>query len=275
MPRSLIGRKLRYAWPGRRWRNGQQRVRRDRGWCWPRWPLHPLLAAQARAVRRAPRAWRGRGRDLVLEPAARRPPRQRERLLHAHRPHVGRNTQRAEPDRALCRPAEILRYLEYVTGRMDLRGNIKFSRAVEAAAYDEDRNFWDIRLPDGSSAPARFLITARLPGPVHDHRAAGPAGALRHAGGHPAERRVDRRAHRAPAQPRLRPRTRTRTRPRLPARPRESGGRPPQRDRRGIARHRDVCGGIAESGYEGIILSDDAVTAGTLAWGGHASPDAG
>ncbi len=31
---------------------------------------------------------------------------------------------------------EILRYLEYVTGRMDLRRDIKFNRAVTAASYD-------------------------------------------------------------------------------------------------------------------------------------------
>jgi cyclohexanone monooxygenase len=55
---------------------------------------------------------------------------------------------------------EILRYLEFVTDKMDLRKDIQFNAKVAAAAYDAGRNRWDVTLEDGSATSARFLITA-------------------------------------------------------------------------------------------------------------------
>jgi len=55
---------------------------------------------------------------------------------------------------------EILRYLEFVTDKMDLRRDIQFNAKVVSAVYDPERRRWDIRLADGGAASARFLITA-------------------------------------------------------------------------------------------------------------------
>ena len=55
---------------------------------------------------------------------------------------------------------EILRYLEFVTDKMDLRRDIQFNAKVISAVYDADRNVWDIQLEDGSTSSARFLVTA-------------------------------------------------------------------------------------------------------------------
>jgi cyclohexanone monooxygenase len=55
---------------------------------------------------------------------------------------------------------EILRYLEFVTDRMDLRKDIQFNAKVTAAAYDAGRNRWDVTLEDGGTLSARFLVTA-------------------------------------------------------------------------------------------------------------------
>jgi cyclohexanone monooxygenase len=55
---------------------------------------------------------------------------------------------------------EILRYLEFVTDKMDLRRDIQFNARVVSAVYDPERNRWDVRLADGGAASARFLVTA-------------------------------------------------------------------------------------------------------------------
>jgi cyclohexanone monooxygenase len=55
---------------------------------------------------------------------------------------------------------EILRYLEFVTDKMDLRKDIQFNAKVAAAAYDAGRNRWEVTLEDGGAMSARFLITA-------------------------------------------------------------------------------------------------------------------
>src|SRR5690348_13252484 len=55
---------------------------------------------------------------------------------------------------------EILRYLEFVTDKMDLRKDIQFNAKVTAAAYDAGRNRWDVTLADGGTLSARFLVTA-------------------------------------------------------------------------------------------------------------------
>jgi cation diffusion facilitator CzcD-associated flavoprotein CzcO len=55
---------------------------------------------------------------------------------------------------------EILRYLEFVTDKMDLRRDIQFNARIVAAAYDAERNSWNVRLEDGTTSSARFLVTA-------------------------------------------------------------------------------------------------------------------
>ena len=55
---------------------------------------------------------------------------------------------------------EILRYLEFVTDKMDLRRDIQFNAKVTAAAYDPGRNRWDIKVADGGALSARYLVTA-------------------------------------------------------------------------------------------------------------------
>jgi cation diffusion facilitator CzcD-associated flavoprotein CzcO len=55
---------------------------------------------------------------------------------------------------------EILRYLEFVTDKMDLRRDIQFNATVTAASYDAGRNRWDVGLADGSVLTARYLVTA-------------------------------------------------------------------------------------------------------------------
>ncbi len=55
---------------------------------------------------------------------------------------------------------EILRYLNFVTDKMDLRRDIQFNAQVSSAAYDAGRSVWDVTLADGSTASARFLVTA-------------------------------------------------------------------------------------------------------------------
>jgi cation diffusion facilitator CzcD-associated flavoprotein CzcO len=52
------------------------------------------------------------------------------------------------------------RYLNYVADKFNLRPQIQLNATVVAARYDEDGNYWEVRLEDGSRARARFLITA-------------------------------------------------------------------------------------------------------------------
>jgi len=54
---------------------------------------------------------------------------------------------------------EILRYLQYVADKFDLRKDIQFSSDVKSAVYDEDSRSWHVRLEDGSACKSRFLIT--------------------------------------------------------------------------------------------------------------------
>lgn len=55
---------------------------------------------------------------------------------------------------------EILRYLQHVADRFDLRRDIQFNTRVTAAAWDEERGLWEIRTDDGAVTTARFFITA-------------------------------------------------------------------------------------------------------------------
>ncbi|GAA0579725.1 NAD(P)/FAD-dependent oxidoreductase [Craurococcus roseus] len=55
---------------------------------------------------------------------------------------------------------EILRYLNHVADRFDLRRDIRFGTRVSAARHDEAENLWRVTTEAGESFAARFLITA-------------------------------------------------------------------------------------------------------------------
>ena len=55
---------------------------------------------------------------------------------------------------------EVLRYLNHVADRFDLRRDIRFETRVTAARFDEAEDLWRIETDCGVSYTARFLITA-------------------------------------------------------------------------------------------------------------------
>jgi cation diffusion facilitator CzcD-associated flavoprotein CzcO len=55
---------------------------------------------------------------------------------------------------------EILRYLNHVADRFDLRRDIQFETRVEGASFDEARNRWRVRSEGGEEVSAHFLISA-------------------------------------------------------------------------------------------------------------------
>ena len=55
---------------------------------------------------------------------------------------------------------EILRYLEHVADRFDLRRHIHFNTRVEAAVFDEASGRWEVHTSDGEVTRARFVIMA-------------------------------------------------------------------------------------------------------------------
>jgi len=54
---------------------------------------------------------------------------------------------------------EILRYLNHVADRFDLRRDIRFNTSVTAAGYDEEHDRWVVATDDGRRSSARFLIS--------------------------------------------------------------------------------------------------------------------
>ena len=54
---------------------------------------------------------------------------------------------------------EILRYLNHVADRFDLRRSIQFNTSVTAAHYDEANHWWEVSTDKGEKVTARFLIT--------------------------------------------------------------------------------------------------------------------
>lgn len=56
--------------------------------------------------------------------------------------------------------AEILRYLDHVADRFDLRRSITFDAPVARCIFDEARSLWAIETARGERTTARFLITA-------------------------------------------------------------------------------------------------------------------
>ncbi|HET7880005.1 MAG TPA: NAD(P)/FAD-dependent oxidoreductase, partial [Acetobacteraceae bacterium] len=55
---------------------------------------------------------------------------------------------------------EIMRYLNFVADRFDLKRDIRFNTRVVAAHFDADANRWLVRTDVGDSYAVRFLITA-------------------------------------------------------------------------------------------------------------------
>lgn len=55
---------------------------------------------------------------------------------------------------------EILRYLNHVADRFDLRGHFRFSTRVVAAAYDDATSQWRVTTDEGGTVHARFCIMA-------------------------------------------------------------------------------------------------------------------
>jgi cyclohexanone monooxygenase len=56
--------------------------------------------------------------------------------------------------------AELLRYLNHVADRFDLRRHIRFATRVVAAEFDEARDLWSVGLDSGGPLECRFFILA-------------------------------------------------------------------------------------------------------------------
>src|ERR1700742_3614217 len=56
--------------------------------------------------------------------------------------------------------AEILRYLNFVADKLDLKRDIQFRARVTSAQYDEAANRWHVRTDAGETFTAKYLITA-------------------------------------------------------------------------------------------------------------------
>ncbi|HYZ23453.1 MAG TPA: NAD(P)/FAD-dependent oxidoreductase, partial [Rhodopila sp.] len=55
---------------------------------------------------------------------------------------------------------EILRYLEHVAKRHDLKRDIQFNTRVTSAEFDASTGLWNVHTDQGDNVTARFLITA-------------------------------------------------------------------------------------------------------------------
>src|ERR1700742_696000 len=56
--------------------------------------------------------------------------------------------------------AEILRYLNFVADKLDLKRDIQFRTRVTSAHYDEAANRWQVRTETGETFIAKYLVTA-------------------------------------------------------------------------------------------------------------------
>jgi len=55
--------------------------------------------------------------------------------------------------------AEVLRYLNFVADRLDLRKDIHLNKFVESAVYNEDTNTWTVHFADGTVYTTKYLIS--------------------------------------------------------------------------------------------------------------------
>lgn len=58
---------------------------------------------------------------------------------------------------------ETLKYLNFVVDKLGLRDHMQFNCRVEAMAFDEERDTWNLSLSDGRALSSRFIITALGP----------------------------------------------------------------------------------------------------------------
>ena len=58
---------------------------------------------------------------------------------------------------------EILRYLDFVADKFDLRKDIQFETKIASAHFNESRNIWELASEEGPLASCTFLITATGP----------------------------------------------------------------------------------------------------------------
>jgi cyclohexanone monooxygenase len=63
------------------------------------------------------------------------------------------------PERYGTQP-EILRYINHVADRFDLRRDIEFNTRVKKAAFDGKTNTWTVKTDKGVTATARYCIMA-------------------------------------------------------------------------------------------------------------------
>ena len=63
------------------------------------------------------------------------------------------------PERYGTQP-EILRYINHVADRFDLRRDIEFNTRVKQAVFDSDTNMWTVTTDKGTAATARFCVMA-------------------------------------------------------------------------------------------------------------------
>ncbi|MHA6792295.1 flavin-containing monooxygenase [Pseudonocardia bannensis] len=54
---------------------------------------------------------------------------------------------------------EIERWMHYITDRLDLRRDIRFSTTITSARFDEERNRWIVRTDRGETIDTQFLVT--------------------------------------------------------------------------------------------------------------------
>ena len=55
---------------------------------------------------------------------------------------------------------EVLKYLEFVADRLDLRRDIQFETSLTSAVFDEQANVWRLSFDDGELIRAKYLVTA-------------------------------------------------------------------------------------------------------------------
>lgn len=58
---------------------------------------------------------------------------------------------------------EILRYLDFVADKLDLRKDMQFKTRIKAATYIESGNVWEVETEAGATAQAKILISATGP----------------------------------------------------------------------------------------------------------------
>lgn len=56
--------------------------------------------------------------------------------------------------------AELMRYLNHVADRFQLRESIQFNTKVISATFDEQANLWSVKTSDGKTVKARFFVPA-------------------------------------------------------------------------------------------------------------------